>query len=119
MPDSPLEALRALRQALARFAPEVFSGEDCATLAEELGRTEKACAAARARAAARVAEAGAHRRRGYGNAVDWVARTGGSSAGQARAVLDTAGGPSPTASAGEPAGPTATSPAPPMPPTPW
>ena len=34
MPDSPLEALRALRQALAVLAPEVFSGEDSATLAE-------------------------------------------------------------------------------------
>jgi hypothetical protein len=72
------------------FEPAAFSGDDCATLAEALGRTEKACAAARVRAAARAADAGAHHRRGYTNPVDWLARTAGSSVGQARAALGTA-----------------------------
>ena len=90
MPASLVDTVRALSGLLASFEPEAFSGDDCATLAEELGRTEKSCAAARARAGARAAEAGAHHRRGYTNPVDWLARVAGSSAGQAREVLGTA-----------------------------
>ncbi|HEY2436145.1 MAG TPA: hypothetical protein VGH93_03130, partial [Solirubrobacteraceae bacterium] len=75
MPASLLEAVRRLSEALVSFEPAAFSGDDCATLAEALGRTEKACAAARVRAAARAADAGAHHRRGYTNPVDWLART--------------------------------------------
>jgi len=91
MPASLLDAVRALSGLLASFEPEAFSGDDCATLSEELGRAEKACAAARVRAAARAAETGAHHRRGHANAADWLARIAGSSVGQARAALDTAG----------------------------
>lgn len=90
MPQSPLVAASALRQALRGFEPEAFSGEDCARLAEELARTENACAAARARAAARAADVGAHARRGYADPVDWVARTSGTTAGQAKTMLSTA-----------------------------
>lgn len=91
MPDSPVVVVaRALRDALRHLEPEALSGDDCASLVEELGLTEKACGAARARAAARGAQCGAHRRRGHTDAVDWLARTGGSSAGQARAGLGTA-----------------------------
>ena len=90
MPDSPLEALRALRQALGLFAPEVFSGEDCATLAEELACTAKACTAASVRAAARAEGCGAHRRRGFSRANEWLAKMSGTTGGQARAVLGTA-----------------------------
>ncbi|HEY1635358.1 MAG TPA: hypothetical protein VGF64_11410, partial [Acidimicrobiales bacterium] len=90
MPKSPTVASRALREALWGLQPEAFTGDDCAAMAEDLARTEKTCAAARARLAARAAEAGAHRRRGYANAVEWLARSTGSSAGVARAALGTA-----------------------------
>jgi hypothetical protein len=45
-----VELLEVLHAALVDFQPEVFSGEDCAVLAEELAALEKACAAMRARA---------------------------------------------------------------------
>ena len=88
MPESPLTASRALLKALACFAPEAFSGADCAVVAEELAQTSKACAAASARAAARAADCGAQR--GFGDANDWLGRISGTSAGQAKAVLATA-----------------------------
>jgi 5-methylcytosine-specific restriction endonuclease McrA len=88
MSDSPVVAARALRDALCAFEPEAFTGEDCARLAEELAQTEKACAAASVRAAARAAGCGAQR--GFGNATDWLGRISGASVGQARAVLDAA-----------------------------
>ncbi len=90
MSESLLVASRYLREALASFEPEVRAGEDCATLAEELARTGKACVAAAARAAERAAGCGAHVRRGYAQAEDWLARTAGSSRGQAREALATA-----------------------------
>jgi 5-methylcytosine-specific restriction endonuclease McrA len=90
MPESAMVASRALREALAALEPELVSGDDCATLAEELARTAKACVAAQARLASRAADAGAHHRRGYASAADWLARTAGSSTGQARAALGTA-----------------------------
>ena len=89
MPNGPMVASRALREALGALEPDPFSGDDCATLAEDLARTEKACAAARARLAVRAAEAGAHHRRGYARPLDWLARSAGSSLGQAREVLGT------------------------------
>jgi hypothetical protein len=90
MPASLLEAVRALSELLVSFEPDAFSGDDCATLAEVLTRTAKACVAASGRAATRAAELGAHNRRGYANAVDWLARSAGSTAGQAREVLGSA-----------------------------
>jgi hypothetical protein len=83
-------AARALRDALVGFEPELLSGSDCASLAEELATTEKACAAARARAAARAADCGAHRARGFRDAHEWAARMAGSSAPEAKAALETA-----------------------------
>jgi hypothetical protein len=88
MSNSPAVAARALREELRAFEPEAYSGTDCAALAEELAQTEKACAAASVRAAARAAGCGTQR--GFGNAIDWLGRISGTSAGQARAVLDTA-----------------------------
>jgi hypothetical protein len=85
--ESPKVATRALREVLGAFEPEAFSGSDCAILAEELAQTEKACAAARARAAARAVSCEAHR--GFGGANEWLARISGTSAGQARQTLET------------------------------
>jgi hypothetical protein len=79
-----------LHAALASFQPEVHSGEDCATIVEKLAAVEKVSAAARVRAAARAGECGAHRERGFGDVSDWMARATGSTAGSAKAALDTA-----------------------------
>src|SRR5438067_1077360 len=81
---------RALRKALSGFEPSLLSGEDCAIVAEEMARTEKACAGVRAAAAARAAECGAHRRRGWSDGADWLAQVSGVSRGEARAALETA-----------------------------
>ena len=77
------------REVLAASDPGVNAGEVCAEIAEELARTEKACAAARVRYAARASECGEHRKRGFADASDWMARSTGSSTGEARAALET------------------------------
>jgi hypothetical protein len=87
-----LDIAKALRAALVSFEPALHSGTDCATFVEELAATEKACAAARARAAARVAECGVHKDRGFGDATEWLARTAGTSAPEAKRAMETAAG---------------------------
>src|SRR5438270_60288 len=81
---------RELRQELAAFEPALWPGAECASLVEVLASTEKACGAAKARAAARAAECGAHKDKGFFDPEDWLARTSGSSAHQARTDLQTA-----------------------------
>jgi hypothetical protein len=85
-----VELVRGLRAALVDFEPEEFSGEACAVLVEELAFTEKVCGFARVRAAARAGACGAHKERGYADVSDWMARASGSTAGSAKAALDTA-----------------------------
>lgn len=91
MVQALLEVARSLRAALAGLEPALLSGEDCAVLAEELAATEKACAGARARAGLRAGDCGVHRRRGFASAGEWLAHAAGSSPGEARAALETAG----------------------------
>ncbi len=91
MAQELLDAARVFREALTRFEPELVSGEDCAQVVEALARTENACGAARAMAARRAAACGAHRAKGFSDAGAWLARTTGSSVGQAKAAIDTAG----------------------------
>ena len=91
MSAAVLEQAAMLRAALAGFDPAVVSGDDAARIAEELAVTEKACAAARARAALRADECRSHERRGYADAADWLARMSGSSRGKAQAALACAG----------------------------
>jgi hypothetical protein len=79
------------RSALVEADAGRYSGAVCAEIAEELARTEKACAAARVVFAARAAGCGEHRRRGFADAHDWMAQSTGSSAGAARAELATIG----------------------------
>lgn len=74
-------AARSLRDALAGFDARTLSGEDAATVVDALARTEKICAAARARAAARAAECGAHRQQDFANANEWLSRKTGASSG--------------------------------------
>jgi hypothetical protein len=79
-----------LRDALVGFDPALSAGEDCAVVVEELAATEKACAAARALAAARAGECGAHRQKGFADAADWLARATGTSTVEAKTELETA-----------------------------
>lgn len=90
MPASLITGLKDLRLALARFDAAIYSGADCALLAEELAATEKACAAARMLTAARAVSTGAHKERGFSDGADWIARHTGSTGSQARQALDTA-----------------------------
>ena len=83
------EQLVALRSALVRFDPASLSGDDCRALVHELAATENACAVARARAAARAAASGSHRADGFRDATDWLANATGTSAGEAKAALET------------------------------
>ncbi|HVA75921.1 MAG TPA: HNH endonuclease signature motif containing protein [Acidimicrobiales bacterium] len=85
-----LSGLKDLRVALVGFDAGVYSGADCAVLAEELAATEKACGAARLLAAARAIHAGAHKDRGFAEGADWLARHSGSTGSQARQALQTA-----------------------------
>ncbi|HVE45637.1 MAG TPA: DUF222 domain-containing protein, partial [Acidimicrobiales bacterium] len=67
----------------------VMEGRLCVLVAEELARVEKACAALRSMAAARAAECGAHRERGFNSPEDWLAGASGSTRGQARSDIQT------------------------------
>jgi len=80
-------ATRGLRAMLAELEPELMSGATCLSVAEHLARTEKACAGARLRVAARAADCGAQHLRGFARPEDWIARLAGSSAGVARDEL--------------------------------
>ena len=59
-------------------------------LVEELAAVEKVSAAARVRAAAHAGSCGAHRERGFADVSDWMAQATGSTAGSAKAALETA-----------------------------
>jgi hypothetical protein len=74
---------------LAAAEPGTSTPARCAEIAEELARTEKACAVARARFAARAAESSEHRKRGFADASDWMAAASGSSRREARDALTT------------------------------
>jgi hypothetical protein len=86
--------LRAVAEELCReiagFDPALYSGADCAVLAEALSKTEKACAGARARAGARAVACGAHKDRGFADGADWLAKKTGMSLAEARSDIDTA-----------------------------
>ena len=81
---------REFRAALAAWEPGVHSGDDCATIVEELARVENASAAARARGALRVVECHSHRDRGFADAHDWLASVAGTTSRDAKVALDTA-----------------------------
>ena len=86
-----LAVAEQLCREIESFTPALYSGADCALLAEALSKTEKACAGARARAAARAVTCGAHKERGFADGADWLAQKTGSSRAEARSDLDTAG----------------------------
>jgi len=74
------ELSAGLRAELAGFEADRWSGVDCAAIADELARVEKACAFARMRASERAIECNA-------GDVEWVARSAGSTPSAARASL--------------------------------
>jgi len=87
--DAIEKSARQLRRDLEAFDPALLSGPQSASVAEMLAITEKACAAARARAAARAVELGVHRVQGFASGVDWLARQMGSTNGEARLAIET------------------------------
>jgi hypothetical protein len=87
--ESLVVLAQALRAALVSFQPELHSGEDCAAVVEELALVEKLSAVTRVDAALRVKECGAHQERGFADVSDWMARVTGSTAGSAKAALQT------------------------------
>ncbi|MFN2557720.1 MAG: hypothetical protein ABR592_12815 [Nitriliruptorales bacterium] len=84
------DAAGALTQSLAQCDPGDLSGPDALELVETLARMEKVCSATRARAAARVDEAGAYRTRGHRSGTEWLANILGTSPKQAREPIETA-----------------------------
>lgn len=90
MVDTLRTAIRGLRAAIAALDPDVVGGDECRRLASELATVEKACAAARVRVAARAAACGAHRRAGFADPADWLAREAGTTIAEAKTALDTA-----------------------------
>ena len=91
MPCLVLQAAAELRAAISSFETGEYSPADCFRIADELARTEKACAAARVLAAARAAKAGVPEQQGHKDGASWLARQSGTTPGQARQALDTAG----------------------------
>ncbi|MBW3650395.1 MAG: DUF222 domain-containing protein [Actinobacteria bacterium] len=89
MSVSVISAAVTFRKLVRNVDVDLFSGGDCAEVAEELARVEKTCAAVRAMAAARAADCGAHRGRGFGDADDWMAGITGSSRQQAKSERET------------------------------
>ncbi len=85
-------ACSALGRALDEFEPARLSGADCAHTVDLLARIEKRCAAARVVAAARAADCGAHRDRGFSDPRAWLAHASGISSADAKAALETAKG---------------------------
>jgi hypothetical protein len=86
-----LAVAEELCREIERFVPALYSGADCALLAEALSRAEKACAGGRARAAARAVACGAHKQEGFADGADWLAQKTGTSRSEARTDLETAG----------------------------
>jgi hypothetical protein len=73
----------SVRADLAGFEADRWSGAECAALADEFARLEKACAYARVKAAERAISCNA-------GDVEWVARSSGATPAAARAALATA-----------------------------
>jgi hypothetical protein len=86
-----VQAAEAFRAALAGFDPAVISGQDCVAVVAELATVEKACAAARAAAAFKVAACGTQRALGHRDPAGWLAQVCGSTKGRAEQELTTAG----------------------------
>ncbi|MCU1463505.1 MAG: protein of unknown function endonuclease [Acidimicrobiales bacterium] len=85
-----LSSLGRYRAELSRLELASISPQTCVLLVEELAKTEKACATLRAMAAAKAADAGAHRQSGFTDPADWLGRVSGTSCGEAGRELHAA-----------------------------
>jgi hypothetical protein len=79
-----------LGKVMAGFDARLVDARDAAVLVEEFGAIERMAAAGRALAAARVARTKVWAETGDRSAAHWLARTSGTTVGQAVAVLETA-----------------------------
>lgn len=90
MPAGLLSSVDDLVARLATFEARLHSPDDCVAIVARLARLEKACAAARSVAAARVEAGGAHRAQGFVHASDWLAHMTGATTTEAERELSTA-----------------------------
>src|SRR5215510_5828859 len=88
-PSALLGRLRTYRKQVAAFEPERYESSDCAAIAEELSKLEKACSVAAVRAAKRAASCGEHRARGHADEHDWLSKLSGTTSAAARDALKT------------------------------
>src|SRR5207253_1110164 len=84
------EARRELERAVKALDPDVLAPADSARLLEEVACIERLVVAAKTLLARRAAESGRWRAKGDRSPAHWLARTTGTSVGQARATLETA-----------------------------
>jgi len=85
-----LSSADAFVAALSEFEPRAYTPDMCVAIVQGLSRIEKMCAAARSRAAARVADAGAYRHAGFSTPAEWLAKQVGTTSKEAERDLDTA-----------------------------
>lgn len=83
-------AIESLEHALLSVDPISLSGPECAALADRLGRTGRALAAARFGLILRAADLGGYPGAGTFDAADWVAAMDGASRSEALSLLRTA-----------------------------
>src|SRR5437773_2413556 len=83
-------ALEQLERAVEKLDPALLAPRDAARLLEKVARLERLVVAAKTLLAKRAADAGEWRTKGDRSEAHWLARTTGTTVGQARAVLETA-----------------------------
>ena len=91
MPASIIEAVDHLLAAMAGFDAGTYTGSDCARLVEKLSVAEKTCAGVRLLAASRAVQCKAFEEKGFNDGADWLARQSGTTPGEAKRNLNTAG----------------------------
>ena len=91
MSASIIEVMEQLRSLLTGFDAGVYTGDDCVRLVEGFTATEKVCAGARMIAAARAVQCKSHEQKGFNDGADWLAHQSGTTPGEAKRNLKTAG----------------------------
>ena len=84
------EATVLAEKAVADFEPAIYDGKAAKALVDRFAHLERLAAAGKALAAGRVAESGVWRSSGERSPAHWMAKTTGTSLGQAIGVLETA-----------------------------
>jgi hypothetical protein len=76
---------------LLSFDADLYTGSECAAIAEKMAVIGKACSAVGVIAAARAVREQAHRERGFTDGERWLAQQSGTTRHDARRALETAG----------------------------